>query len=159
MYCKKCGKDNPNEAVFCKTCGAPMKDESPAENVPLNTQPLGAASTLDYNNPEPPKPAGPAPVLHHYESRGKEPVTTAHSHPRSYSPSYSAPAPTATSYAPPSSTLTLAPMYNPYEPPAPVYYVPSYMYRTVAVPTYAYRTVAVPTYTEHVVVVPTWKYW
>ena len=152
MYCKKCGKDNPNEAAFCKACGAPMKEETPTENVPLSTQPLGAASSLDYNNPEPPKPAGTAPVLHHYESRSTEPVTTAHSHPRSYSPSYSAPAPSASAVP-----LSPAPVYNPYEPPAPVY-VPSYAYRTVAVPTYTYSTVAVPTYTTPVYVVPTWKY-
>ena len=27
MYCYKCGEDNPDEAKFCKNCGAALKEE------------------------------------------------------------------------------------------------------------------------------------
>ena len=27
MYCKNCGEENPNEAVFCKNCGTRLKEE------------------------------------------------------------------------------------------------------------------------------------
>ena len=27
MYCYKCGEDNPDEAKFCKNCGATLKKE------------------------------------------------------------------------------------------------------------------------------------
>lgn len=33
MYCKKCGEDNPDEAKFCKNCGAPLKEEEKAKKV------------------------------------------------------------------------------------------------------------------------------
>lgn len=27
MYCKHCGEDNPDEAVFCKNCGTKLKED------------------------------------------------------------------------------------------------------------------------------------
>ena len=27
MYCRYCGEDNPEEAVFCKNCGKKLKEE------------------------------------------------------------------------------------------------------------------------------------
>ena len=33
MYCYKCGEDNPDEAKFCKNCGAELKKEKTAKKV------------------------------------------------------------------------------------------------------------------------------
>ena len=33
MYCHKCGENNPDEAKFCKNCGARLKKEETVKKV------------------------------------------------------------------------------------------------------------------------------
>ena len=94
MICKNCGSENENDAVFCNNCGANMSGGTLSDGYakrPPETDTLGSATVLDYKNPEQPKPDGPMPVLHHYESRSPEEIAASYSHPRTYSPSYAAP--------------------------------------------------------------------
>lgn len=45
MFCEKCGSKNPNDAVFCENCGAPLQNmmEQPVnENVVLNNEMLNS---------------------------------------------------------------------------------------------------------------------
>ena len=93
MICKNCVAENENDAVFCNECGTNLSGNASEEGYakrPPQSQELGAASTLDYKNPEPPKPDGPAPVLHHYESRRPEAIPPSYAYPKSYSPTYAA---------------------------------------------------------------------
>ena len=39
MYCYKCGEDNPDEAKFCKNCGAELKKEQEAKKVEVMEAP------------------------------------------------------------------------------------------------------------------------
>lgn len=39
MFCKKCGKEIPNDASFCPNCGSPVKNESSSTEV-LESAPL-----------------------------------------------------------------------------------------------------------------------
>jgi uncharacterized membrane protein YvbJ len=39
MFCYKCGEDNPDEAKFCRNCGAPLKEEEPAKKVEVIENP------------------------------------------------------------------------------------------------------------------------
>lgn len=39
MYCFKCGEENPDEAKFCKNCGALLKEEEKAKKVEIIEQP------------------------------------------------------------------------------------------------------------------------
>lgn len=33
MFCYKCGEENPDEAKYCRNCGAPLKEEKTAKKV------------------------------------------------------------------------------------------------------------------------------
>ncbi len=39
MYCYKCGEDNPDEAKFCRNCGAPLKREEEVKKVEVIDSP------------------------------------------------------------------------------------------------------------------------
>lgn len=100
MICKNCGSDNEKDAVFCIKCGFNMSGGTLTDGYakkPPEAGTLDSATTLDYKNPEPPKPDGPMPTLHHYESRSPEKIASSYSHPRTYTPAYTS-APVA--YAP-----------------------------------------------------------
>lgn len=42
MYCRKCGENNPEEAIYCKNCGTKLKEEvkkpEVIETIPITNQ-------------------------------------------------------------------------------------------------------------------------
>ena len=53
MYCYKCGEDNPDEARYCKNCGAPLKEEPKKVEVieePKSTYQTSQTTTSTSNN-------------------------------------------------------------------------------------------------------------
>ncbi len=49
MFCKYCGEQNPDNAVFCKKCGAKLNEGQPKETA------AGNGGGFVSNNPNPPK--------------------------------------------------------------------------------------------------------
>ena len=39
MYCYKCGEDNPDEAKFCRNCGAPLNRDEEVKKVEVIDSP------------------------------------------------------------------------------------------------------------------------
>lgn len=39
MFCYNCGEDNPDEAKYCRNCGALLKKEEPAKKVEVMEAP------------------------------------------------------------------------------------------------------------------------
>ncbi|WP_406532341.1 zinc-ribbon domain-containing protein [Methanobrevibacter sp.] len=58
MFCYKCGEENPDEAKFCKNCGALLKKEETVKKVEIveaprqqqNTYQQTTSSTSSSNN-------------------------------------------------------------------------------------------------------------
>ena len=58
MFCYKCGEENPDEAKFCKNCGALLKKEESVKKVEIveaprqqqNTYQQTTSSTSSSNN-------------------------------------------------------------------------------------------------------------
>ena len=58
MFCYKCGEENPDEAKFCKNCGAVLKKEETVKKVEIveaprqqqNTYQQTTSSTSSSNN-------------------------------------------------------------------------------------------------------------
>ena len=58
MFCYKCGEENPDEAKFCKNCGALLKKEETVKKVEIveaprqqqNTYQQTTSSTSSNNN-------------------------------------------------------------------------------------------------------------
>lgn len=53
MYCRYCGENNPEEAVFCKNCGKKLKEEPEKiiiEKPVQNTSQSTSTSTSSSNN-------------------------------------------------------------------------------------------------------------
>lgn len=57
MFCNKCGKQNPDGAAFCNTCGNPMPVKQPATQQPVAQQP--AVQPPVMQQPVVQKPAAP----------------------------------------------------------------------------------------------------
>ena len=49
MYCYNCGEKNPEEAKFCKNCGATLKKEETIKKVEVIQTPAGNQNT-SYQN-------------------------------------------------------------------------------------------------------------
>lgn len=57
MFCNKCGKQNPDGAAFCNTCGNPMPVKHPATQQPVAQQPVVQPPVMQQ--PVVQKPAAP----------------------------------------------------------------------------------------------------
>ena len=45
MYCRKCGENNPEEAIYCKNCGVKLKEEEVKK-----TEVIDIPATNNQNN-------------------------------------------------------------------------------------------------------------
>lgn len=86
MFCSKCGTKNPDEAAFCRSCGAPMRGPRPnpkpslphADAMPKETEPASSSSnTVSRHEPA---AQGDAPLK---QPPKKEPVAAAKGEPDS----------------------------------------------------------------------------